>query len=205
MKRPFIIAFGGGSGSGKTTLANELSKTLSDLQVSILTQDHYYKDLSHMSLQERHEVNFDRPEALDLDRIHSDLSHLSQGKPISHPEYCFETHTRNKKFVPFSPGHAVIFDGIFSLCFEELLPLYSLKVYVDVPSDIRLLRRISRDQLERGRNFESIREQYIKTVRPGYQKFIRNSRSRADLVIPWEERNPHAIDALAGYIRSKAC
>lgn len=205
MKRPLIIAFGGGSGSGKTTLANELSKTLSDLKVSILTQDHYYKDLSHLSPEERHKVNFDRPEALDLNRLHSDLKDLSQGKAISHPEYCFETHTRRKELVPFSSGHAVIFDGIFSLCFEELLPLYTLKVFVDVPSDIRLLRRIARDQVERGRSFESIRAQYIETVRPGYHKFIRNSRSKADLIIPWERRSDPAVQVLGSYIRSNAC
>ena len=202
--RPLILALSGGSGSGKTTLAEELAQELPDGFLSILSQDDYYKDLSHLSDEERGRVNFDHPRAIDGSLLAEHLRQLAGGSAIERPVYDFFSHSRLTRKVPVAPGNAVILDGIFSLCFPELMPVFDLRIFVDVSDDIRFIRRLLRDQKDRGRSLRGITDQYLNSVRKGHEEFVVKSRAAADIVVPWELRNKNIIKMLKGYILSSA-
>jgi uridine kinase len=178
---PVIIGIAGCSGSGKTTLAVELARTLDGIHFPI---DHYYRDLAHLPMAERTRQNFDDPALIESSLLAAQLEALARGAAIERPLYDFATYTRIAGRSETVRSHRfVIVEGLFTLVYPELLPLYQLRVYVDTPDAVCFERRLRRDILERGRTPESVLEQYAATVRPAAEICIRPSAKRADLIV----------------------
>ena len=178
---PVMIAVAGASGSGKTTLAVELARTLGGLHFSL---DNYYRDLSHLPLDQRAGENFDDPAMIEISLLASHIEALAQGRAIERPGYSFAEYIRTDAGTEtIHPGPLVVVEGLFSLYFPELRPFYQLSVYVDTPDDVCFDRRLRRDVEERGRDAESVRSQYNATVRPCGLAFVRPLVDFADLVI----------------------
>ncbi len=179
-----IIGICGGTGSGKTTIARKIVESVGVEKVVLVEQDSYYIDLAELSLDERRRVNFDHPGSIDIDLIVTHLKQLKKGNSIEMPVYDFATHTResDNKMTNWSP--VIIIEGILIFSQPEILALLDLKVFVDTPADIRLLRRIRRDIQERGRTLEQTLNQYEKTIRPMHFEFVEPFREKADVIIP---------------------
>lgn len=197
---PFMVAVCGGSGSGKTTFVRKLWNRLEVQRPLVISLDHYYRDLSHLSPAERAAVNFDDPDAIERDLLHEQVSLLRNGLCVDRPCYDFATHTRSRDTERLEPSSIIIMDGIFSLCYPELRKLLDLKIFIDVDDDVRVLRRIRRDMAERGRNFESCESQYLNSVKAMHKAHIAPTREYADLVIPWHTPNERAVEFVAGLI-----
>jgi uridine kinase len=180
-KAPVLIAIAGCSGSGKTTLAAELARALGSVHFHF---DNYYRDLSHMPLAERALENFDDPALIESPLLIEHVAALAQGNPIERPLYDFSSYVRIPgKTETFAPGRFVVVEGLFSLYYTALLPLYQLRVYIDTPDELCFERRLKRDMQERGRSPESVRRQYDATVRPASVAFVRPSAIYADLTV----------------------
>lgn len=178
---PVVLAIAGCSGSGKTTLAAELARTLGGVHFHF---DSYYRDLSHLPLDERALQNFDDPALIESPLLISHVAALAKGLLIKRPLYDFATYVRNpKQTEAFRPGPYVLVEGLFALHYPELLPLYQLRIYVDTPDGLCFERRLKRDMEERGRTPESVRRQYDATVRPASLAYVRPSAVHADLVV----------------------
>ena len=183
MKELILIGIPGGSGSGKTTLTSELLNEYGKDKIAVIEQDSYYKDLSHLSLEERRTYNYDHPKAIDITLFQFQLSTLLKGRNINIPIYDFSNHVRLKNTKMIVPLPVIIVEGILVLYFQELRQLMVIKIYIDTPEDIRFKRRFDRDIKERGRTAESIRKQYISTVRPMHEEFVEPSKNSADIII----------------------
>ena len=183
MKELILIGIAGGSGSGKTTLTSELLNEYGKDKIAVIEQDSYYKDLSHLSLEERRTYNYDHPKAIDITLFQFQLSTLLKGRNINIPIYDFSNHVRLKNTKMIVPLPVIIVEGILVLYFQELRQLMVIKIYIDTPEDIRFKRRFDRDIKERGRTAESIRKQYISTVRPMHEEFVEPSKNSADIII----------------------
>lgn len=203
MKATYLIGVAGGSGSGKTTVVDLITKACPELEIMVLQQDHYYRDLSHLPRDQRAEFNFDRPDSIDLELFIQHLEMLTRGEAIDRPTYSFTDHIRTDEVVRLKPKPILIVDGIFALSSKELRDLYSLKLFVDVPDDLRFIRRLQRDIEERGRSQESVVDQYLQTVRPMYEKYIAGCKKQADFLVYWEDMNYPAIDLIASLLRLK--
>lgn len=181
MSGPVILGVAGCSGSGKTTLAEELARELEGTHFHL---DHYYRDLSHLSYEERCRKNFDHPDELESDLLIAHISRLAEGHAIHHPKYDFASHTRTPgQAKRFEVDHLLIVDGIFALYYEGLRALYDFSVYVDVPDPICYQRRLARDVRQRGRTPESVATHYAETVGPMAEKYVRPSAQHADLIV----------------------
>ena len=192
----------GGSASGKSSIVQYL-KDQYPSDMTVLYFDDYYKELSHLSLEERAVVNFDHPDAFDLDLLIQHLKDLKEGKSILKPVYDFTTHNRKEQGETLQPRKIIILDGILSLAINEIVRLGDLKIFVDTPSDIRFIRRLERDMLFRGRSLESVKHQYLTTVRPMHEQFVEPSKYQADLIIPTGVSNTVALDVLTAKIEAK--
>jgi len=181
--KKLLIGVAGGSGSGKTTFANMIAEEIGKEKVLLLSMDRYYKDLSKLKPLERERVNFDIPDAIDWPLFKKQIKQLLRGRTINVPIYSFAKHIR-EGYEVIRPKDTIIIEGIFSLYNEEICNLMKVKVFVETPSDIRLIRRIQRDVIERKRNIHSIIEQWNKYISPAYENFIRPSAVRAHLIIP---------------------
>ena len=180
-QRPILLGIAGCSGSGKTTLARELA---AGLDATLFPLDLYYRDLSQFPLDARDKRNFDHPDSLESELFLAHLRNLAEGQPIQRPIYDFKTHTRVAgAFEPVTPRRVVIVEGILALHYPELLPLYTLSVFVEAPDDVCLNRRIHRDMRERGRTEASVREQYEAAVRPMAERYILPSQVHATLTV----------------------
>ena len=200
--KPYVIVMAGGSASGKSSIVQYL-KNQYPSDMTVLYFDDYYKELSHLSLEERAVVNFDHPDAFDLDLLIQHLSDLKEGKSILKPVYDFTTHNRKEQWETLQPSKIIILDGILSLAINEIVRLGDLKIFVDTPSDIRFIRRLERDMLFRGRSLESVKHQYLTTVRPMHEQFVEPSKYQADLIIPTGVSNTVALDVLTAKIEAK--
>jgi len=201
MKRPVIIGVAGGSGSGKTTVVRNVCDRLEGC-VAVIEQDAYYKDQSHLPMEERKKTNYDHPLAFDNDLLISHLQQLLHRKPIEKPVYDYTQHTRSRETVTVQPKDVIILEGILILEDEKLRSLMDIKVFVDTDADIRILRRIERDVKSRGRSLDSVIRQYLETVRPMHQQFVEPSKRYADLIIPEGGYNQVAVDLLVNQIRT---
>jgi uridine kinase len=181
--KPFIIGIAGGTGSGKTTLARKIAEMLGDELVSLIDADSYYKDLSHLPHNQRHQINFDHPDALDTRLLIGHLKKIKQGLSIKKHAYDFAAHTRSEKTITLDPKPITVVEGILIFAIEELCRLFNLRIFVDEDADIRLLRRIQRDIKERGRSIEMVAEQYLQNVKPMHDKFVEPSKKKADIVM----------------------
>ena len=179
----YVIGIAGASGSGKSFFAERIRSSLPAEDVLILSQDYYYKDRSDISLEQRHSINYDHPDAIDFSLLISHLQALKQGRGIEHPLYDFTLHNRKDENIKVAPARIVLVDGILIYAMPEICRWIDLKVYVDTPPDICFIRRLQRDTRERGRSEESVISQYLATVRPMFIKFVLPSKKLADLVV----------------------
>ncbi len=198
-----VVGVCGGSGSGKTTFAKKLIELIgTDISVFI-QQDNYYKDFSRQGHNLIH-INFDHPHSLDFSLLKSHVEALLAGEPFEQPVYDFQTHSRLEIVRRVEPRPVVILDGILIFAEPELREMMSLKIFVDAPDDIRFIRRLQRDRVERGRSVESVIEQYLKHVRPMHMQLVEPCRDLADIVIPNGTDNLRAVenaaDSVAGWI-----
>lgn len=201
MSERILLGVAGGSGSGKTTVVEEIIRGLHPFPVSVIHHDSYYRDLADRPFEERVDVNFDHPDALETELLVEHLTNLRRGEDVEVPVYDFPTHTRTQRVQRVEAAGVIIVDGILVLADPRLRDLLDIKVFVDTDADIRFIRRLRRDMRERGRSLESVVEQYKKTVRPMHQTFVEGSRSYADIIIPEGGRNQVAIDLLVSRLR----
>ena len=195
-KETIIIGIAGASGSGKSLVSSNLLKDFDTHDVIVLKEDNYYKELINMPLSVRSQMNFDHPDALDHDILRNHLETLQAGEKVEVPQYDYATHSRKIETVSVEPHEIIVLDGILILTDPALRQLLDIKIFVDTPLDICLLRRIQRDTVERGRTVVSVLEQYEKTVRPMYLQFIEPSKRYADIIIPLGGKNEIAIDII---------
>lgn len=203
-KTPLILGIAGGSGSGKSTIAKSILEALPEGQGVLLEQDHYYRSQSHLPLSARATVNYDHPDALELDLLTSHLDALRTGESITRPSYDFTTHDRAKEGVRIAPAPVIVVEGILVLADDRLRSRFEVKLFVDTDPDIRLMRRIRRDLEHRGRTFAQVRKQYYESVRPMHVAFVEPSKRFADIIIPEGGQNRVALDFLLSFVRQRA-
>ncbi|MGI6239092.1 MAG: uridine kinase [Christensenellales bacterium] len=197
-----IIGICGASGSGKTTLAEELARRLNNRCV-YLKQDAYYRDHSHLPLEERRRVNYDEPNVFEHDALYDDLRALRDGRAINRKGYDYVNHRRADPGDAIAPAEVVIIEGIHAFYDARARDLMQMRIFIQVDPDICLLRRFRRDISERGRDVESVANQYIETVKPMYEKHVRTYAAYADIILAHGGRNPRFVDMLMLYIDSK--
>ena len=197
---PLIIGIAGGSGSGKSTIAESIVSAIGPESVVLIQQDAYYRDQTDLPLEERAKVNYDHPDSMENDLLVHHLTELRAGRSIERPVYDFTVHNRASHTVRVDSRPAVIVEGILVLYEPTLREVMDLKVYVDTDPDLRLARRWERDIKERGRSFDSVRDQYLQTVRPMHLQFVEPSKRYADIVIP-EGYNLGAVGTVISMIR----
>ncbi|MGV2442293.1 uridine kinase [Bacillus atrophaeus ATCC 9372] len=201
MPNPVIIGIAGASGTGKTLLSHTLVEELGSSQVRVINEDSYYKDQSHLSMDERVKTNYDHPNAFDHDLLFEHLQQLLTGQGVEIPVYDYKLHTRSPDTIPVGPHKIIILEGLLIFTEARLRNLMHTRIYMDTPLDICLLRRIQRDVSERGRSVESVLEQYQATVRPMFLKYVNPSKEHAHLIVPGGGRNRVAIDLLRARLR----
>ena len=203
MNKPILIGIAGGTASGKTSIAEKIKEEFKDVKsVLIIRQDDYYKDQSHLTMEERYRTNYDHPFAFDNDLLISQLKKLMSGETVQRPTYDFVVHNRSDVTVTMEPAEVILLEGLFVLENEELRKLEHIKVFVDTASDIRFIRRLLRDVMERGRSLDSVVNQYVSTVRVMHDSFIEPTKKYADIIIPEGGSNMVAIDLLTTKISS---
>jgi uridine kinase len=201
--KPLIIGIAGGTGSGKTTVARKIAQALPQASVAFLDMDGYYRNFAHLPMDERREINWDHPEAFDLDLFVSHLEQLARGEPVEKPVYDFTTHVRSSRTERITPADVIVVDGILLFVDERVRALCDVKVFVDADPDIRLVRRIQRDMSERDRPLEEILQQYLTTVRPMQQQFVEPSKRYADIILPRGGENAVAIEIILTTIQRR--
>ena len=202
-----IIGIAGGSGSGKTTVVNEIARRMHKSggeNVTVIPQDSYYKDQGHLSMEDRQAVNYDHPDSIDWDLLVKQLRELKDGKAIDQPTYSYITCTRQPETVHVEPSDIIIVEGILIFTCKELMDEMDIRVFVDADDDDRLMRVITRDIVERGKNVEWVIDRYTKTVKPMYLQFIAPSKRYADIIVPQGGHNKVAINVLLSGIRKMA-
>ena len=200
--RPVTIAVAGGTGSGKTTISNALLERVGEQHIAYLAHDAYYKDFTHLPDEERRQVNFDHPDSLETSLLIEHVKQLQQGQPVDVPVYDFTQDRRTDQVIRVNAQPIILVEGILIFSERKLRELFDVKIFVDTDADLRFIRRLRRDMVERGRNAESVIDQYLTTVRPMHLKFVEPSKRYADVIIPEGGFNMVAIDMVAARIRS---
>ena len=198
--KPLIIGLAGGSGSGKSTVARNVASALGEASVAFLDMDAYYLDHSHLPFEQRKAVNWDHPNAFDWELLVRHLADLSEGRAIEKPVYDFHAHVRSKTVVQVPPADVIVIDGILLFVDSRVRDLCDVKVFVDADADVRLIRRIRRDMVKRGRPLPEILEQYLSTVQPMHLEFVEPSKRYADVIVPRGGHNPVAIEMIVAKI-----
>jgi len=201
--KPFLIGIAGGTGSGKTSVARRIYESLHVESAAFLDYDAYYKELGHLSLEERGAINFDHPDSLDVELFIHHLERLIEGRAIEKPVYDFTRHTRAPRTVRVEPRDVVLVDGILLFADATLREMFDLKIFVDTEADVRFIRRLRRDLEERGRSLDSVIEQYLKTVRPMHFEFVEPTKRYADVILPRGGQNTAGIEVIAARIRER--
>lgn len=197
------IGIAGGTGCGKTTVVKQITSELPDSEVGILSQDSYYRDLSHLSFEERCQVNFDHPSAIDFELLESHLRQLKSGKTVAQPVYSFKNHNRTSETILTQPRKVMIVEGILIMCHPGMRDLFDIKIYVHADSDERLIRRLKRDISERGRDLEEVLDRYQTTLKPMHEEFIEPTKEFADIIIPNNRYNTVAVNIVRTIIAEK--
>jgi uridine kinase len=200
---PHVLGIAGGSGSGKSTISRAILEALPPGTGALLEQDHYYRSQSHLPFEERERVNYDHPDALELDLLINHLDALRAGRAITRPTYDFATHDRDKVGMKIEPAQVIVVEGILVLADERLRARFDVKVFVDTDADIRLMRRIRRDLEQRGRAFAQVRKQYYETVRPMHLAFVEPTKRFADIIVPEGGQNRVALDLILSHVRAR--
>lgn len=198
-----IIGIAGGTGSGKTTVVNKIINSLPAGEVAVLPQDSYYKDSSHVPVEERSKINFDEPAAIEWSLLVEHIRQLKEGRTIEMPTYSYLTCTRQKETVTVEPREVVIVEGILVLTDPVMREMMDVKVFVDADADERLIRVIARDCVERGRTPMMVLNRYQDVLKPMHEMYIEPSKRHADLIVPQGGSNVVAIQLLTDYIESR--
>ena len=201
MKRPIFIGITGGTGSGKSTIAKEIYRQFGEDCIAMIEQDSYYKDQSHLSMEDRVKTNYDHPNAFDNNLLVSHLESLLNGHSIQKPSYDFSIHNRIEDTTKVEPKEIVIVEGILILEDPRIRELLDIKIYVDTDADVRIIRRMVRDINERGRTIESVINQYLNVVKPMHNQFTEPTKKFSDLIIPEGGHNKVAIDIIVAKIK----
>jgi uridine kinase len=201
--KPLIIGIAGGTGSGKSTVARKVAAGLDASSVAFIDMDAYYNNYAHLPIEERRRINWDHPNAFDWDLLLEHLRRLAAGKPIEKPEYDFVSHVRRTERVQVPAAEVVVVDGLLLLAEPRIRELFDVKVFVDTDADIRLIRRLRRDLVERGRPLEEILDQYLTTVQPMHLEFVEPSKRYADVILPRGGHNEVAIAMIVAKIRHR--
>lgn len=202
-QRPLVVAIGGGSASGKSTFTKLVVEACPNLHISVLQLDHYYRDCSHMRQDEIAKYNFDHPDSIDFPLLYEHLDHLVARRTISRPTYDFVTHSRASEAVQLESRDIIILEGLLVCYGERLRKLADLMIYIDASDDVRVIRRIRRDQSERGRSFEGTCQQYLTSVKPMHDQFVNPTRHAADIVVNWNTRNERIVEAVAAILHER--
>jgi uridine kinase len=202
--KPLIIGIAGGTGSGKSTFARKVADALDASSVAFIDMDAYYHSYDQLSLEERRKINWDHPNSVDWELLLAHLRTLASGRDIRKPVYDFVDHLRRQETVPLRAAEVVVIDGILLFTDARLRDLCDVKVFVDADADIRLIRRLRRDIVERGRPLDEIVEQYLTTVQPMHLEFVEPSKRYADVIVPRGGHNEVAIEMIVAKIRGRA-
>jgi len=198
-----IIGITGGTGSGKTTVVKQIIDKLSEKDITVISQDSYYKDTSNLTYEERTKINFDHPKSIDFDLLIEHLTLLKKGITINQPVYSFVEHNRVAKTTLTSPKKVVIVEGILIFSNPQLRDLFDIKIFVHADSDERLIRRVKRDIAERGRDLNEVLNRYQDTLKPMHQQFIESTKEYADIIIPNNKFNTVGINIVKTIISEK--
>jgi uridine kinase len=198
-----VIGIAGGTGSGKTTVVKKVMQLFAKKDVVLLSQDNYYKDNSHLSVEEKKNTNFDHPDAIEFSLLTEHVSALINGQSIEQPTYSYLTCSRNQETIHTEPKKVILIEGILILTDKKLREKMDMCIFVDAPADERLIRVIHRDMIERGRDVVEVLKRYENTVKPMHEQFIEPSKKFADLIIPLGGHNHVAIKFLAELIKTK--
>jgi len=198
-----IVGVAGGSGSGKSTVARKVAELLTDASVAQLSMDAYYRNMSHLTFEQRKQLNWDHPDVVDMKLLGDQLEALSRGEAIDEPVYDFTTHLRTSRTERVACADVVIVDGILLYWDPRVRALCDIRIFVDVEADIRLIRRIRRDMRVRGRLLNDILDQYLTTVRPMHEEFVEPTKHFADIIVPHGGRNQVAIEMIAARIQER--
>ncbi len=201
--KPLTIGIAGGSGSGKSTVARKVAEALSQSSVAFLDMDAYYRNFAHLPMEERKRVNWDHPEAFDTELLVSQVRALCAGRSVDKPVYDFVSHTRSARTERVNPADVLVLDGILLFADEDLRALCDIKVFVDADADIRLVRRLKRDVMKRGRTLEDVIAQYLETVHPMHLQFVEPSKRYADVIVPRGGHNTIAIEMIVAKIQHR--
>ena len=201
MKRPIFIGITGGTGSGKSTIAKEIYRQFGEDCIAMIEQDSYYKDQSHLSMEDRVKTNYDHPNAFDNNLLVPHLESLLNGHSIQKPSYDFSIHNRIEDTTKVEPKEIVIVEGILILEDPRIRELLDIKIYVDTDADVRIIRRMVRDINERGRTMESVINQYLNVVKPMHNQFTEPTKKFADIIIPEGGHTKVAIDLIVAKIK----
>ena len=188
-----VVGIAGGTGAGKTTIAREITAGVES--VTLVRLDNYYRDRSGVPMDEREQINYDHPDAFDWELLLAQLSALTEGQPVEMPEYDFSIHNRTDATTRVEPGDVIIVEGILTLHHPRIREMLDVKLYVETDADVRIIRRIRRDVVDRGRDLEGVVSQYLSTVKPMHEQFVAPTKKEADLIIP-EGVNDTAVDLL---------
>jgi uridine kinase len=199
--RPYLIGVAGGSNSGKTTIAERLAEVVGAAQISLIKLDAYYVAMPGTTLEERAAFNYDHPDAFDWELLNDHLAALTAGASVAVPVYDYANYDRTDEVATVLPSPVIVVEGILVLWEPRLRERFDLKIFVDAPADLRIIRRLQRDVAERGRTPESIIEQYLATVRPAHETFIEPSKRYADVIIPEGGMNRPALEVLLARVR----
>ena len=202
LEKPIIIGIAGGTCSGKSSIASMLVEDLDTNSINIIREDDYYKDQSHLPMEERVKTNYDHPLAFDFDLMYQHLLDMIDRKTIEKPTYDYTVHNRSSITEIIQPSDIIIIEGLFALYNERIRDLEDIKIFVDTAADERFIRRLQRDVVERARTVEPITKQYLTTVKPMHDQFIEPTKQYADVIIPQGGSNTVAIDLLKTKINS---
>jgi uridine kinase len=198
--KPVIIGVAGGTASGKTTVSDAILERVGRQHIIYLQHDSYYRDLSYLPLEERTQLNFDHPDALETELLVSHLRQLQAGEPVEVPIYDFATYRRSEETRRVEPRPVILLEGLLIFVDKELREMMDVKLYVDTDADLRFIRRLERDIQERGRTMESVIHQYLTTVRPMHLEFVEPSKRYADIIIPSGGFNTTAIEVIVARV-----
>lgn len=202
IKAPIVIGIAGGTGSGKTTVARVVLQQVGAEYIAVLPHDAYYRDRKDMVVDDHMQINFDHPDSLDTSLLIEHIHQLKAGHAVEVPVYDFTTDSRTDRTVHVEPRPVILVDGILIFYESALRPLFDVKIFVDTDADIRFIRRLQRDIVERGRTTESVIAQYLSTVRPMHLEFVEPSKRYADVIIPEGGLNTVALDMVIARIEA---
>ncbi len=201
--KPLIIGIAGGTGSGKSTVARKVADALRGRSAAFIDMDAYYRNFAHLPVEERRRINWDHPETIDMELLVGQLERLARGEAVDKPVYDFVTHTRSPRTERVDAVDVIVVDGILLFVEPRLRDLCDVKVFVDADADIRLIRRIQRDSVERSRPLDEILDQYLTTVRPMHLQFVEPSKRWADVIVPRGGHNSVAIEMIVAKIQQR--